>query len=82
MCFSVIFSLPIDPNPVTALFGILPESVQLKILQAVNVAFATLLARRLILMNWKSAAPPPYRDVFLTFYMLSGEDSVRNKTKA
>ncbi len=63
-CFSVILSLPIDPKPVMALFGILPESVQLNILQADSVAFAALLARRLILMNWKSAAPPPYQWVF------------------
>ncbi len=60
-CFSVIFSLPLDPNPLTALFGILPESVNLNTLQADSVAFATLLARQLILMNWKSAAPPPHR---------------------
>ncbi len=60
-CFSVIFSLPLDPNPLTALFGILPESINLNTLQADSVALATLLARRLILMNWKSAAPPPYR---------------------
>ncbi len=67
LCFTVIFSLPIEPHPVTALFGILPESVQLNILQAVSVAFATLLARRLILMNWKSAAPPPYRQCVFDF---------------
>lgn len=58
---SVIFSLPTDPNPVTALFGILPESVQLNTLKADSVAFciATLLARQLIPMIWQSAAPPP-----------------------
>ncbi len=66
-CFSIIFSLPLDPNPLTALFGILPESVNLNTLQADSVAFATLLARRLILIYWKSAAPPPYRQWVFDF---------------
>ncbi len=82
-CFSVIFSLPLDPNPLTALFGILPESINLNTLQADSVAFATLLARRLILMNEVSSSSSlsPMGFWFLTCSQ-DGEDSVCNKTKA
>ncbi len=44
-----------------AVFGVVPDTIKLTTLQADSVAFATLLARRLILMNWKSAVPPTYR---------------------
>ena len=57
---------PIVPNPITALFGI--PQLPLPRPQADLIAFVTLLARRLILMNWKSSTPPSHtqwmRDIF------------------
>ncbi len=51
--FSEIFTTAIDPNPLTALFGVLLENVKLTVLEMDNIALCTLLARRLILINWK-----------------------------
>ncbi len=59
--FSEIFTTTIDPNPLTALFGVLPENVKLTVLEMDNIALCTLLARRLILINWKLPSPPTYR---------------------
>ena len=58
--------MPIEPNPMTALFGI--SEVPMSRTQADLIAFVTLLARRLILMKWKSPTPPSHtqwiRDIF------------------
>ena len=59
--FSNICNSTIDPNPVTALFGVLPEGVQVPAHQTEAVAFSSLLARRLILFNWKKATPPSHK---------------------
>ncbi len=59
--FSEIFTTAIEPNPLTALFGVLPENVKLTVLEMDNIAFCTLLARRLILIIWKLPSPPTYR---------------------
>ncbi len=59
--FSEKFTTTIDPNPLTALFGVLPENVKLTVLEMDNIALCTLLARRLILINWKLPSPPTYR---------------------
>lgn len=48
----------IEPNAITALFGI--PQLPLPRLQADLIAFVTLLARRLILMRWKSPIPPSH----------------------
>ena len=48
----------IEPNAVTALFGI--SQLPLSRAQADLIAFVTLLARRLILMRWKSPTPPSH----------------------
>lgn len=60
-CISEILTTVIDPNPLTALFGVLPENVKLTSLERDNIALCTLLARRLILINWKLPSPPTYR---------------------
>ncbi len=59
--FSEIFTTTIDPNPLTALFGVLPENVKLTVLEMDNIALCTLLARRLILINRNLPSPPTYR---------------------
>ena len=61
LCFSEVFGIDFDPCPTTALFGILPEGSPLTKAQSDNVAYAILLARRLILLNWKLDSAPAYR---------------------
>lgn len=50
----------IEPNSLTALFGICPSVPSLSTLKQDAIAFVTLLARRLILLNWKSKMPPSH----------------------
>ena len=51
----------ISPAPETALFGVVPAEVAISGAQSDAIAFLSLLARRLILFNWKSAMPPTHR---------------------
>lgn len=55
MCNKVI-----GPNPLTALFGVVPQETSITKHQARGVAFSTLLARRLILLSWKKVTPLPW----------------------
>lgn len=55
---SIVLTVKLDPNPLMSLFGITPEGMQLPVGGHKVVAFTTLLARRLILLRWKDAAPP------------------------
>lgn len=55
---SEVTGTPLQPNAITALFGI--SLVPLPKLQLDVIAFATLLARRLILLWWKSTLPPSH----------------------
>lgn len=48
-----------DPHPLSALFGI-PNNNILTAEARHSMAFCTLLARRLILLNWKHNLPPSY----------------------
>lgn len=50
--------IPLDP--ITAVFGVKAWDVQISTSQACAIAFASLLARRLILRQWKSANPPSF----------------------
>lgn len=50
----------IEPNPMTALFGVCPPTIQLSPLEAAFIAFVSLLARRMILFRWKSPTPPSH----------------------
>lgn len=50
----------IEPTPLTALFGVSPTQAQLSVLEMDLVSFVTLLARRLILLRWKSSSPPSF----------------------
>ena len=57
---STVLTTKIDPNPLTSLFGIIPEDTELPAGGRKTVAFITLLARRLILLRWKEAVPPSF----------------------
>lgn len=58
--FSYICKKKIDPDPATATFGVAPSNSGLSKYDSHLIAFSTLLARRLILFNWKSSAPPTH----------------------
>ena len=55
---SKILKHNLDPDPLTALFGIADEHLPLTHAQRRLLAFSTLMARRAILLKWKEAAPP------------------------
>ena len=57
---SEVFSMVIDPHPLIALFGVRPGDCIWPLNMHNVVAFTTLLARRQILLNWKSAKPPSH----------------------
>ncbi len=53
------FDLDLQPSPITAIFGVQGNGDLLMPRSKENVvAFATLMARRRILMGWKSPTPP------------------------
>lgn len=58
--FSHICNRIIDHNPITAIFGVIPNQYGLNSYQSNAVAFLSLLARRLILQKWKDARPPSF----------------------
>uniref|UniRef100_A0A672IAP0 Reverse transcriptase domain-containing protein n=1 Tax=Salarias fasciatus TaxID=181472 RepID=A0A672IAP0_SALFA len=55
----------IEPEPIIAIFGINLQSSNLNKKCKVVVAFATLIARRLILLNWKEKRAPPFKLWFI-----------------
>ena len=59
--FSYICNKNIDPNPLTALFGVVQRGVDISGPQTESIAFATLIARRMILLRWKKSAPPSHK---------------------
>lgn len=65
---SKVLTNHIEPLAFTALFGTLPPSLDMPKYKSDFVAFVTLLARRLILLNWKSPKPPTHslwiKDIF------------------
>ena len=55
---SDVFSIQLEPSPHIAIFGV-PTNFQLLTTKKSNIlAFATLVARRRILLGWKSPTPP------------------------
>ncbi len=48
-----------DPNPLTSIFGVVPEEVHLSANQVEIIAFSSI--RRLILLSWKKARPPSHK---------------------
>lgn len=55
---SSTFKTTLKPDPLTALFGVVPNDRDLANSQKTVIRFVTLLARRLILLNWKQKRPP------------------------
>ena len=49
-----------SPNPMAAIFGVVPRELPLPSGQSRAVAFALLLARRLLLLKWKDRFPPSH----------------------
>ena len=57
---SDIIEKPFDPDPLTAVLGIIRPGVKLSTFQYSMIKFVTLLARRLILLNWKQTQVPTH----------------------
>lgn len=57
---SRIVGRTIEPNPLTAIFGAPPSTVPSTSSEAEVIGFVTLLARRLILLRWKSPHAPSH----------------------
>ena len=79
----------VTPNPLTAIFGVVKGGNALSHIHRKAIAFASLLARRLILFNWKGKNPPTYihwiRDVMMVLnlekirYSIHGTEDKYNK---
>ncbi len=52
------FNLRIQPNPIMALFGVTGDDIHITKDKENALAFATLIARRRIILEWKSPIPP------------------------
>uniref|UniRef100_A0A8C4SMS5 Reverse transcriptase domain-containing protein n=1 Tax=Erpetoichthys calabaricus TaxID=27687 RepID=A0A8C4SMS5_ERPCA len=57
-CLSDSLGITIPPNPLTAVFGVLPDGLELEKDKQTVIAFTTLLVCRLILLNWKNPNSP------------------------
>uniref|UniRef100_A0A3B5RAA6 Reverse transcriptase domain-containing protein n=1 Tax=Xiphophorus maculatus TaxID=8083 RepID=A0A3B5RAA6_XIPMA len=57
---SDIFDKKLELDPLTALFGVEPPQSTLSSFQKSSLAFLTFLARRVIIIKWKSPQPPSY----------------------
>lgn len=83
--FSYVCNKTIDPNPITALFGVLPNQPDLTSYQTNAVAFSSLLARRLILLKWKDVQPPSFiqwvREVMMCLQIEKLKYSLRGTQK-
>jgi hypothetical protein len=58
--YKQIYGIPIDPDPLMGIFGVVPEGIDLRKDIHSVIAFTTLLARRLILFKWKRVDPPTH----------------------
>ncbi|KAI9999558.1 hypothetical protein NQD34_018412 [Periophthalmus magnuspinnatus] len=80
---TVILKTPIPMDPITALFGVPPANVNLNSKQKNILSYVTLLARRLILLNWKNKNPPTHqnllRDIIQHLGLEKIKFSLRNK---
>lgn len=59
--FSKIFSKNVSPNPLTTIYGTVCEETTLLKCDINCTAFTSLLARWLILLNWKQASHPTFK---------------------
>ena len=58
--FSKVLSVDVRLCPLLAIFGVPPDPLPINATEADMLTFATLLARRCILLTWKQSAPPPF----------------------
>lgn len=58
---SDILGVPVTPSPQIAIFGVPPDELKTTSLQNNVIAFASLIARRKILLLWKSPQPPTFK---------------------
>lgn len=58
---SDILGLTINPSPQIAIFGVSPDELVTTSMQNRVMAFASLIARRKILLQWKSPQPPSFK---------------------
>lgn len=58
--YTQVFSTNVYPDPLIGIFGIAPLGSSFTTSQSVVIAFTSMLARRLILLNWKSDTAPSY----------------------
>lgn len=84
-CFSFILNLRIEPCPLVALFGLTPKDSTVSTAYSDVLAFCTLLARRLILIHWKSSTPPSFdrwlNDVALFLYLEKIRHTLKGNTR-
>ena len=78
---SDVLELTISPSPFTALFGVLPPTVPLSSYKADFVAFITLVARRLILLRWKSSNAPSFSSLIKDILSFMKIEKIRNTIK-
>lgn len=57
---SDVLQIELDPCPIPALFGVLPDTIKISSSKLDFAAFLFLIARRLILIYWKSKHPPSH----------------------
>ncbi len=57
---SWVLNIKLEPNPLTALFGVMGGEKKLTIAKQRTLFFASLLARRAILLRWKDTSPPTH----------------------
>ena len=56
--FLDVLQVPIELSAITAIFGITPQNTHLNCQAQNMIAFASLIARRLILFKWKEKLTP------------------------
>lgn len=57
---SRVLKVKLDPNPLTALFGVMGGEKKLTTTKQHILSFASLLARRAILLRWRDTLPPTH----------------------
>ena len=58
---SDILGIPVSPSPQIAIFGVPPDELVTTSMQDNVIAFTSLIARRKILLLWKSPQPPTFK---------------------
>lgn len=60
---SEIFKITLPIDPIMSLLGVVPADINLNSAQVNVLCFVMLLARRLILLNWKNKIPPTHQNL-------------------